>query len=277
MGGLRSNLKLGALGGPNTFGGDAAQLMKRLYPEFSETLYFHTGEEGLSFKGGNDAMCAPQQMARTGFHPGINAYVASPASELYVICDVTHVYHCSLLVKRGSSLSDIKEVRGHTGSITQSRPWLEQHLPQAEIHIVHTSSHEAAREVSQSDGSLASVGTPGMAEQFDLAQAGVDIDGGSSANYWALSPHPMFSETPQQLVIAGRFEGSGKVGQLIRRLGEADYQFQTMFTQASGEKLYEYDCVLRFGGDGRLGDVKAAVGSVSGARLAGAYERRTSD
>ena len=35
---LRPNMKLGALGGPNTFGGDAAHRLCELYPEFSELV-----------------------------------------------------------------------------------------------------------------------------------------------------------------------------------------------------------------------------------------------
>ena len=272
--GLRPNMKLGALGGPNTFGGDAATQMIQLYPEFSGVVYFHTAEEGLAFTSGNDAMCAPQQMARTGFHPRMNDRIANRDSRLYIIADVTHVYHCSFLVKPGAKLADIKEVRGHTGSITQSRPWLAQHVPQAEIHIVHTSSHEAAREVSLGDGTIASVGTPGMAKEFGLEQAGKEIDGGSSANYWALSPHALFSERPNQVLVTGRFDDRGDVGRLICGIGEAGFHFQTAFSQASGERLYEYDYVLRFGGHGTLGGIRAVLEKFPAARLAGAYESR---
>lgn len=275
MSGLRAELTLGALGGPNTFGGDAANYMRRIYPEFSELKYFRTAEEGFSFEHGNDAMCAPQQMARTGFHAGVNSTIAGADSRLYVICDVTHVYHCSLLVKPGTALTDIKEIRGHTGSITQSRPWLEQHLPQARIRIVDTSSHEAAREVSLGDGTLASVGTPGMAGEFNLQQAATDIDGGSSANYWAISPHPLFSATPQRIVVAGRFDDRGDLGRLIGALGETGYHLQSIFSQASGLRLFEYDFAVRFSGRGTLSVVQDVLTRFSGARLAGAYDLRT--
>lgn len=275
MGGLRHGLRLGALGGPNTFGGDAASQMQRLYPEFGSLLYFRTAEEGFAFEGDNDAMCAPQQMARTGFHPGINAYIARFGSKLHVICDVTHAYHCSLLVRPGASLAGVREIRGHTGSITQSRDWLQQHLPGARIRIVDTSSHEAAREVLQGDGSIASVGTPGMAREFGLEQAATDIDGGSSANYWAISPHALFSATPDQLVVAGRFDDRSGLGSLVGGLGEAGYVFESIYTQASGLRLYEYDSVLRFRGRGVLDAVQSVIAAHPWARLAGAYEVRS--
>lgn len=272
--GLTQGLRLGALGGPNTFGGDASRQLMGLYPEFASIGYFHTAEDGFTFRGEHDAMCAPQQMARTGFHPGINAYVADQGSTLNVIAEVTHVYHCSLLLKPGATIDGVREVRGHTGSITQCRPWLEENLPQATITIVHTSSHEAAREALASDGSIASVGTPGMAAQFGLEQAVRDIDGGSSANYWAISPHRLFSENPNRVVVTGRFDDEGVVGRLIDAIGVAGYGLRSVFTKASGVKLYEYDYLLWFGGAGALSAIEAIVAAVPGARLAGAYDAR---
>ncbi|CDO34093.1 prephenate dehydratase domain-containing protein [Novosphingobium sp. KN65.2] len=272
--GLKPNLTLGALGGPNTFGGDASRELMSLYPEFANIAYFRTAEDGFTFTGEHDAMCAPQQMMKTGFHPGINAYVADQGSQLYVIAETTHVYHCSLLLQPGVKMENVVEVRGHTGSMTQCRDWIEANLPQAKITIVHTSSHEAAREALSGDGTIASVGTPGMAEQFGLEQAAKDIDGGSCANYWAISPHRLFSDAPNRIVVAGRFSSDGATGRLIAALMNCGYDLRSTFTKASGEKLYEYDYLFWFGGHGELSAVQAALGSFGSARLAGAYEAR---
>ncbi len=272
---LRTNMKLAALGGPNTFGGDAAQRFLALYPEFSEVVYFRTSEEGFDFAAnGMDAMCAPQQMSKTGFHPGVQARVARPDSKLYVLAEVTHAYHCSLLGRRGSRLDRIKRVLGHTGSVTQSRAWLAQHLPQAEIVIVDTSSMGAAQEVARSDGSVASVGTPGMAKQYGLEELARDIDGGSVGSYWALSPHALYSENPSRLVVAGRFDGGGGLTDLVGALARIGLRLQTVYAQPSGRHLYEYDYVLRFAGRGALAAVQETVARFPAARLAGAFEAR---
>ncbi|MBV8630044.1 MAG: hypothetical protein JOZ83_03915, partial [Silvibacterium sp.] len=45
----RENLKLLALGGPNTFGGDAARSLRQLYPEFTGTIYVPTEKEAANF------------------------------------------------------------------------------------------------------------------------------------------------------------------------------------------------------------------------------------
>lgn len=271
---LPNNLVMGCLGGPNTFGGDAARQMMALFPEFDRLTFHHTAEDGFSFKEGNDAMCAPQQMARTGFHPGINAYIADKGSQLYVVADVEHFYHCCLLVKPGSSLADVRVVRGHTGSITQSRPWIERNMPGVAIEIVHTSSHEAAREALASDGSIASVGTLGMAAQFGLDKAAEEIDGGSNANYWAVSPQPWFHDTPDRLVIAGRFGAEGTAGKIACALAGLGYVQMSSFAKSTTEALYEYDYALTFSGKNELGRIQEALARFPAARLAGAYEVR---
>lgn len=271
----RSGLKLIALGGPNTFGGDAAQRLLEYYAEFGSIMYFATEKEAADFaKNGADAFCVPQQMARTGVHPGIQSYIHRPDSKTYVIAEVVHPYKCSLLVKPGSKLTQIKRILGHTGSITQSRPWLTRNLPQAEIVIVHTSSQGAAQQVAASDGSAASVGTAGMAKEYALEEAAKDIDEGSMGAYWAISPHRLFSENPQRLVISGRFDERSNLSGLICGLAKQGFSLQTTYQVASGLRLYEYDYVLRFEGQGSLSGVEAVLSEFPAARLAGAFEMR---
>ncbi len=270
-----SNLKLAALQGPNTFGGEAAVRFIELYPELfgGEIVYYDTAEGALGFADGRaDASCAPQQMTLTGYHPGIQAYIASPASKLVVIAEVEHAYHCTLLVKPGTKLANIKRVLGHTGSITQSRAWLEGNAPHIEIIIVDTSSMDAAKSVVDGNGTTASIGTMGMATQFGLEPLVTDVDSGSIGSYWAVSPKPIFSPEPSRVLVAGRFHDDGKLTTIIGGLAGAGYLLETIFTSASGKRLFEYDYVMRFRGSGRLAAVQAAVASVSGARLAGAFD-----
>lgn len=267
------NLTLGALQGPNTFGGDAARKFIALYPElFKDIVYYDTSEDAMSFTDGRaHAIGPPQQMSRTGFHPGMQAYLADPNSKLYIIAEITHAYHCSLLVKPGTKVAQIKKVLGHTGSVTQCRHWLEEHVPGAEIIIVTTSSMDAAKTAKNSDGSIASIGTHGMALEFGLEELHKDVDGGAIGSYWAIGPKPVFVDHPQRVVVAGRFDDSGKLTDLICGLAGVGFRLETVFDLATGRKLFEYDYVLRFRGSGTLDAVKAAVGGVPGARLAGAF------
>jgi prephenate dehydratase len=267
-------LKLGSLGGPQTFGAQASKLMMERYPQFTEIVYYPTADDACDavIRGEVDALCAPEQMINTGYHPGIQSWVAAPDSKLFVAAESAHVYHCTLLGKPGSTLAQIRKVIGHTGSVTQSRPWLEANLPNAEIEIVHTNSMYAGQTVLESDGSIASVGTPELGPALGLETLARDIDGGSVGNYWGLSHAPHYSETPTRLVVSGRFGNDGQLSKLIGALAEAGYVLQTVSSQASGKALYEYDYNLRFRGTGKLSAVQAAVAPFKSARLAGAFE-----
>src|SRR5262249_55205074 len=157
----KAGLKLGALGGPQTFNGQAAQLLRETYPEFREIVYFPTSAEVVdaAIRGDVDAACAPEQMSRNGFHPGMLARMAPPTSILYVVAEVARAYDCALLGKPETRLAKIRLVLGHDGSINHSRSWLEANLENAEIKIVDTNSRDAARSALNSDGSIACVGS----------------------------------------------------------------------------------------------------------------------
>jgi prephenate dehydratase len=277
MAAAAGRLKLGALGGAVTFGAQAAARMTELYPEFQRDLtFFPTAEEAYDAvtAGVVDAMCAPEQLKATGFHTGSQGKIAGPGATQYVIAEVAHEFHANLLVKPGTPLEKIKQVQGHTGSVTQSEAWIRQNLPWAEIFIVDTSSYGAAQAVLESDGSIASVGTHEAALQFGLEEAARDIDQGSIANYFAFAAKPLFAANPTRVVVSGRFGGDGELTKLIQGMARAGYSLLTVYARVSGQALFEYDYVLRFGGSGRLGAVQDELGAFKRARLVGAFEAR---
>jgi prephenate dehydratase len=177
-------------------------------------------------------------------------------------------------VKPGTPLEKIRQVQGHTGSMTQSEAWLKKNLPHAEIFIVDTSSYGAAQTVLDGDGSIASVGTHEAAVQFGLEEKAKDIDGGSIANYFAFSAKPHYVDNPTRVVVAGRFRGDGQLTNLVEALGRSGYKLLTMYQKASTQALFEFDYVFRFGGEGRLAAVQDALAPFKQARLVGAFEAR---
>lgn len=258
-----------------TFGSQAARRMQKLYPQFTEVVYFPSSEVGVEQNGVLfDAVCLPEQMARTGFHTGAQARIARPDSRNYVIAEVTQPYHCSLLVKPGTRLKDVRRVLGHTGSLPQCSSWLTKHLPDAEIVIVKSHTMGAAQAVAEGDGSVASVGTSHSAKQFGLGELATDIDGGSTANFWAVSPLPFFDDAPTRALVVARCCEDGQLTALVGALAETGFRLHTVYSQASGRRLFEYDYVLRFGGIGTLAPIRKALAGLSSARLAGAFEAR---
>jgi len=271
----KTGLKLGSLGGAHTFGDQASKNMLRERPEFGEIVYYQTVEElyDAVLRGEVFAACPPEQGSRAGYLPNQQALIGAPDSRFYVIAETTHAYHCSLLGKPGARITDIRHVIGHTGSVTQSRPWIEANLPDATIEIIHTNSRVAARTVLEGDGSVASVGTPEMGRDFGLTEFARDIDGGSVGNYWAVTREKIFDDAPTRLVVAGRFGDDGRLSALIVALAGAGYTLATVCTMPTGEALFEYDYVLRLRGAGTLQAVQAALAPYPSARLAGAFVR----
>ena len=270
-------LKLGALGGAVTFGAQAAARIVELYPEFQPELTFYpTAEEAFDavVDGHVDAMCAPEQLKATGFHTGSQGKIAGPEAKAYVIAEVAHEFHANLLVKPGTRLERIKQVQGHTGSVSQSEAWIKKNLPEAEIFIVDTSSYGAAQTVLDSDGSIASVGTHEAARQFGLEEKAKDIDQGSIANYFAFARDPLFANNPTRVVVAARFGGDGQLTQLIQNVARAGCSLLTVYARISGAALFEYDYVFRFGCAGRLAAIQDELAAFKTARLVGAFEAR---
>jgi prephenate dehydratase len=269
-------LRLAALGGPHTFNAQAAQAMCERYPQFTEIVYLPTSDQVVraALRGEVDAACAPEQSSVTGFHDGMLARMTGPGAKLCVIAEAARCYDCSLLGKPGAALAQVARVFGHDGSITHSRPWLEQNLPNAAITIVDTHSEVAAQTVLASDGGTASVGSPGLASKFGLVELAKKIDAGSAVNYWALSLQQLFPDAPTRLLVTGRFGDDEQLSGLISALAEVGYLIRTVCPRPSGRALNECDYMLRFAGIGSLVAVRAAVAGFRSARLAGAWEAR---
>jgi prephenate dehydratase len=273
---MSERLKLGALGGPHTFNAQAAKVMLERYAQFADIVYFPTSNDVIqAVLGGHaDAACAPEQTSKRGFHAGMAARMLAPNSRLQVIAEIARRYCCSLLGKPGSNLGQVRHVFGHDGSIEHSRSWLESNLPAAPIKIVGTNSELAARLALDSDGSIASVGSPELAAKLGLAELAKEIDDGSVVNYWAISLRQPDCAAPNRLLVAGRFGNDAQLGALILAMGDIGYLLRTVHSQAAGRTLYEYDYMLRFAGTGTLGAARDVVSCFGSARLAGAWEAR---
>jgi chorismate mutase / prephenate dehydratase len=273
---MPGNLILGALGGPDTFNGQAAHRILRRYDLFREVTYFSTSEATMAavVRGEVDAACGQEQTTKDGFHAGMHARLTTPGSSLFVVAETCQNYECSLLAKPGTRLAQITQVIGHKGSVAHSRQWLEKNLPEARIDVVDTNSIGAAKTVIESDGSIASVGARSLARESGLVELAENIADGSAVNYWAVSRKPLFSERPTRLAIVGRLGDKPPLADLVCKLLAIGFVLQAAFPRATGAAIFEYDYLLRFSGEGPLSTVNSELVSFPGFRLAGAWESK---
>jgi prephenate dehydratase len=269
-----TKLSVGTLGGPGTFAHQATVHLSKLYPEMGDISYFPSMEDVWSAleTGKVDLIVLTEQTSRLGFAEA-DARVATPDSKIWVYAAAVVPYGCSLLVKPGTKLSDIKAVYGH-GSIRQCKAWLDANLPGVPTAVHEKNSVEAAKEVASGDGTKAVVGTMITAELTGLEPLARNIDDGATGNWWALSNQPRYFERPDRLIVAGRFGGDGQLGDLVTSLASAGYRLSTAYSQATGKAIFEYDYVLGLNGSGQLSDVQRVLSGYPTTRLVGAYEAR---
>jgi prephenate dehydratase len=267
---------IAALGGPHTFGGQAARLLVERHPQLGDLVYLGTSAELFADDGiwRASTVCVPAHSSRTGVHLSTHRRLAT-RTDLFVNAEAQHRYRCALLGRPGTPLSSIKRVLGHTGSVNQSRAWLSATIPEAEVTIVDSHSLGAARAVAAGAGTDAAVGSEELAREVGLDILARDIDGGSVGLYWALSPVATMSAKPERLVVVGRTVTDTALSELVASLLEAGFVAAGLFCEPVGDELFHADVVAYLRGAGKLDDVCRTVAAVDGWRLIGAYESGT--
>ena len=271
-----SSMRIAVLGGPGTFSHQATQRLLGLYPEYAgEPDYYPSVPElwQTLTDGSSDGIIVMEQTSRLGWSEA-NARMAPPDSGLHVAAMAPVPFGCSLLVKEGTALSDIVTIYGHD-SLRQCRRWLDENAPGIPAVVHAQNSVVAAREVAGGDGTLAVVATMLTGEIAGLVPLAQGIDDGAAASWWLITREPRFDPSPGQLVVTLRGGRDDALGRLVAALAGAGFALQRVYSQATGNALYELDSVLALAGSGGLADVQAAVGTAGGAaRLAGAFPAR---
>lgn len=211
--------------------------------------------------GAIDAFVMLAESSRTGFGE-LAVRAASPSFGFYVAGEAQVPYACLLLGASRTRLSGVRAVLGH-GSVAQCRAWLDANLPRAEVVVEDTSSLAAAEKVAWGDGTLALVGTAATAAAFGLKVLTRDIDGGVVGNYWLVSREPRFTASPTRLLVSGRFSS---LEDILEHFATSGYALRSVLAVPTGERLFEYDYLLAFVGQGELASVERP-----GLRLIGAF------
>jgi hypothetical protein len=175
--------RIGVIGGPFTFAGSAA----------AEILEGSTTAEPAYLEGPNELWSALQagdidaglfRAETTSTGPGgIYRLLLDQTTSIRVLAEFEVPFRSRLVVKPGTALTSIAEVRGH-GALEECRRQLAVLLPTAQLRATGRISFETAHEVAASDGSLAVVANEFTARTLGLEVAAFDIDDEAIGVWW---------------------------------------------------------------------------------------------
>lgn len=269
---VQTSQRVATLGGPGTFSHQAASQLLERNPQFGGNLGYFPSVADLwaSLLDGRSDAVIVQEQTSLGWSEAVRL-VAPLESALYVNASIAVPFNCSLLVKPGTTLGDIRRIFGHE-SLRQCQRWLAEHTPGIPTVVHPENSVSAAREVAAGDGSTAVVATLITAQIAGLEPLAEGVDDGAAANWWLVTREPAFAATPGSLLVCARAGTDVGLGALVAALSSVGFDLARIYSQGSGQRLFEYDVVLSLSGVGPLADVQDAVrGADVPARLAGAW------
>lgn len=174
------------------------------------------------------------------------------------ICgEVTLRIHHNLLVK---DEQPIQRIYSHAQSLGQCRRWLEQHYPNAE-QIAVTSNAEAARRVSQEQGSAA-IASELAADIYGLSVLHTHVEDRTDNSTRFLIIGTVDTEPSGQdktsILIAGRHE-SGALYQLLQPFYQANISLTRIETRPSRHGAWNYVFFVDFEGHIQQPHIKTAM------------------
>ncbi len=138
--------------------------------------------------GAADAGCVPIENSVEGAVPAVlDGLVTDPP--LVIVREAMVAVSFDLMVRPGTRREDVRTVASHTHGIAQTRGWISEHFPHAEV-LLTTSTSEAAAQVAR--GELdAAVASPLAAELNGLEALATDVaDNAGAVTRFALVARP---------------------------------------------------------------------------------------
>jgi prephenate dehydratase len=266
------SLRVATLGGPGTFAGLATDAACERFPELGDVVYHPTMDEVWDAVGSRtaDIGILGAETSSTGLTE-IAEHLLHDDS-FFVLGEVVVPYRCMLLGKPGASTEQIRLVVGH-GSLRLCRRSLSVLVPDAEVRVHPQNSLAAARDVLNSDGSMAVVGTSRSKEEFGLDILAEDVDGGCEGAWWLLSADLRLSEHPDHVVVVVESERLDTLHRLMTRMASFGMAARSVMTRPLGSEFRSSHLVVFEGGPLPVrGDV--LLWDLDGCRLVGAFSSR---
>jgi prephenate dehydratase len=139
---------------------------------------------------------------------------------VYIRGETTVAISMNLLVRPGTTLADVKEVRSHPMALPQCRDWLLANLPDVQL-VTSGSTATAAEEVAAGDGTLAALGTAAAGTRSGLQILAADIhDRDGNTTRFVVLGRRMHAPTGADKTSMVVFLGEDRPGLLMRVLDE---------------------------------------------------------
>ena len=186
----------------------------------------------------------------------------------------------NLLVKPGTDLAAVREVRSQPHALAQCRQFLTDRLPGVELTPT-TSTAEAARQVAESDGAVAALGTRLAAEHYGLEVGAQDTHdfAANMTRFVVLGPR-MAAPTGADKTSMVVFFGEDRPGLLLRILDEfalRGINLTKIESRPTKQQLGEYCIFIDADGhptESRMAEALRSVHRhVADLRILGAYRR----
>lgn len=186
----------------------------------------------------------------------------------------------NLLVRKGTQLAGIETVRSQPHALAQCRGWLGANLPHATLEAA-TSTAEAARQVADSDGSVAALAPRLAAELLGLDVAASDVhDHSGNMTRFAVVGDRMHHRTGADKTSLVVFFGEDRPGLLLRILDEfalRGINLTKIESRPTKQQLGEYCIFIDCAGhvtDARVGEALRSVHRhAAELRVLGSYPR----
>lgn len=167
-------LKIGFMGPKGTFSHEAANRYALHKEDCSLIDYITISDSIFAVQNGNiDEAVVPIENSLEG---AINVTMDMIAADvdLKIKAELVIAVKQNLLVKKGTSLENIRYILSHPQPIGQCRKYIYTHFPKAEIRFMYSTA-AAAEEVVRCNGDMAAIGSATAAEVYglDIADGGI--------------------------------------------------------------------------------------------------------
>lgn len=199
---------------------------------------------------------------------------------VYIRGEIEIPISMNLLVRPGTAMADIAELRSHPMALPQCRGWLEDNLPDVPL-VTAASTARAAEEVAASDGSVAALGTSLAADRFGLDVLAKDIqDRDGNTTRFVEIGRRMAVPTGADKTSIVVFFGNDHPGQLMRVLDEfalRSINLTKIESRPTKQQLGEYCIFIDLAGhvtEARVAEaLKSVHRHVADVRILGTYPR----